>query len=191
MSERRSAAVPEAAIAEDAATEAAPAVENSAVASALLDIAEASRATPGVEELKRPPAGALLIARARAVEADGVVIELAGKKTHATVDDSVHDAVIATACARQEMVLVTVDGDGKPCIVGALRTQPTPGVDAMDEINLAARRVTITGGEEVQLRSGVAVIALRAIGEVETYADRILSRAEEVQKIVARMLRLN
>ena len=36
----------------------------------------------------------------------------------------------------------------------------------------------LTGAEEVQLRSGLATLALRAVGEVETSADRIVSRAE-------------
>lgn len=167
--------------------------------SALEDIAEASRkvettasALSAVEKAAPGLApGALGIARALEEQNEGVLIELAGRRVHAEVDRAVHDAVVTTACKQQEMVLVTTDDTGKVWIVGALRTRPTPGVDEMDEINLEAKRVRITGGEDVQIRSGVAIVALRAIGEVETYADRIVSRAEEVQKIVARMLRLN
>jgi hypothetical protein len=167
----------------------APTAAAEAPASPLEDIAEASRA---VQPAAAPVAdGALLIARALSDDPEGVLVDLAGRHVRASVDRGVHEAVIRTACKNREMVLVTRDEAGKVWIVGALRTQPTPGVDAMDEIQLEAKRVTIVGGEEVQLRSGVAVVAVRAIGEVETYADRIMSRAEEVQKIVARMLRLN
>ncbi len=181
----------------------APAVDatatEGAAPSALEDIAEASRtalpasaARSAVEQGSAALApGALGIARALEEQSEGVLVELAGKRVHAQIDRAVHGAVVATACKHQEMVLVTTDDAGKLRVVGALRTQPTPGVDAMDEIHLEAKRVRITGGEDVQIRSGVAIVALRAIGEVETYADRIVSRAEEVQKIVARMLRLN
>jgi hypothetical protein len=34
-------------------------------------------------------------------------------------------------------------------------------------------------------------MAVRAVGEIETYAERIVSRAEGVHKIIGRMLRLN
>lgn len=130
-----------------------------------------------------------LVRAARLVD-DGVEVDGPGGPVVAAVDASVHRDVIAAACERREMLLVAVDGAGLT-VVGALRTQPTPGVDAMDTIRLEARRVEIVGGESVDVRSGVAALAVRAVGEIETYADRIVSRAEEVQKIIGRMLRLN
>jgi hypothetical protein len=141
----------------------------------------------------RAPALQPGLAVARVVRSDEarVEIELAGARRVAAVDASVHPSVVDGARRRGEVVLVALDAGGAPTIVGALRTQPAPGLDAMDTIRLEARRIELVGGDEVQIRSGIAALAVRALGEVETYADRIVSRAEEVQKIIGRMLRLN
>lgn len=105
---------------------------------------------------------------------------------------TVHPAVLRTACERGEPVLIERSADGSVRVVGALRTQPSPGVDAMEEVTIEADRIHLRGQKEVTLESGAAArIALRAVGEIETYASRILSKAEEVHKIVGRMLRLN
>ena len=130
------------------------------------------------------------LARATRVVDGGVEVEGPAGPVLVPIDRSVHPDVVATACERGEMLLVATLADGLT-VVGALRTQPTPGVDAMDTIRLEARRVEIVGGESVEVRSGMAALAVRAVGEIETYADRIVSRAEEVQKIIGRMLRLN
>ncbi len=124
---------------------------------------------------------------------DGEVYEVrtAAGVFPARLDGTLHPAVAETARCRKEAVLVTRAADGTLVVVGALRTSPTPGVDEVEEISLTAKRIRIEATEDVQIKSGIAQIAVRAVGEVETYADRIMSRAEEVQKIVARMLRLN
>jgi hypothetical protein len=188
MTQRRPA--PPTAPVEVAAEDQAPA--ESSVGGVLEGIAEASvpRAAQPPAAVAVGPLPVLALARATRRVADELEVELGGRVLCAAIDVSVHPLVIDGACARGESLLATVEGD-RVTVVGALRTQPTPGVDAMDEITLEARRVNLVGGDEVQIRSGVAVIALRAVGEVETYADRIISRAEELQKIVARMLRLN
>ncbi len=133
---------------------------------------------------------ALGIARVVSIEEGRVDISVGGRITSAEVDATVHLSVLRTAESRGEPVLVEQRGEAL-VIVGALRTQPTPGVDQMETITLEADRIELKGKEEVALSSGVAAIALRAVGEVETYAERILSRAESVHKIIGRMLRLN
>jgi hypothetical protein len=162
-------------------------------------IAEASSAirpaTPVVSSEATVPAGAVgpggLGLGWLAGEGDAFELRTAVGTFPAQLDAAMHPAVAQTARSRNEAVLYTRGADGAYVVVGALRTSPTPGVDDVDEITLKAKRITIEATEEAQVRSGAALIAVRAIGEVETYADRIMSRAEEVQKIVARMLRLN
>lgn len=112
------------------------------------------------------------------------------------VDTAVHPGVIDGAIARGERVLVELDEDG-PVVVGALRTQPTPGIDRAeryqieaDSIALRGERVTVDG-QEIALSSETARLVLRAAGEIESFAERIISRASGVHKIVGRMLRLN
>ena len=162
---------------------------------ALAAIAEASRPTPAGEPTGAPLGGdpapaAVFFAPVRAVTDAGVEIDLGVSVKQAQRGHGLHRAVLETACETGEPVLVSREPSGY-VVRGALRTQPTAGIDQIDELKIEARRIELSASEEVQVRSGIAIIAVRAIGEVETYADRIVSRAEEVQKLVARMLRLN
>lgn len=134
---------------------------------------------------------ALGMARVVSLLADGFVeLQIGGQLQHASVDATVHPAVLRTAFDRGEPVLVEQRATSL-VVVGALRTQPTPGVDAMSVVTIEADRIELKAREDITLASGAAAIALRAIGEVETFADRIVSRAESVHKIIGRMLRLN
>jgi hypothetical protein len=170
--------------------EAAPAIEAPASSELEAIAAASSVASPEAPPLAGLVEGALAIARIVEIDHDGVTLDVGGRRARAAVDPTVHRAVLETARERSEMVLVTRGASGLS-VVGALRTQPTAGIEPVDELTLKARRISIDADEEIQIRSGAAIIAVRAVGEVETYADRIISRAEELQKIVARMLRLN
>jgi hypothetical protein len=133
----------------------------------------------------------LTTAHVHAVDDRQVVLALGGELRPATLDASVHPTVIAGARERQERVLVEEGRDGALVVLGALRTQPTPGIDAAASYTIKAERITLEAGEELTLTAKTAALAIRAIGEVETYADRIVSRAEGVHKIIGRMLRIN
>ncbi len=135
---------------------------------------------------------------ARIVSLDGAaaVVDVSGRSLKATVDASVDIAVLETAERRGERVLVEVAGD-RAVIVGALRTQATPGIERAERFDIQAGEVTIAAtrvsvdGDEVALNSKTARLVLRAAGEIESFAERIVSRASGVHKIVGRMLRLN
>lgn len=133
----------------------------------------------------------LTLAAVDHIDGARAVVRLGAGQISARIDASVHPAVIAGAHARGERVLVEVAADGQVVVVGALRTRPTPGIDVAEEYSIEAARVSIEATEEISLSTRTASVVLRALGEVETYADRILSRAESVHKIVGRMLRLN
>lgn len=121
----------------------------------------------------------------------GVVVVFGGALVPATLDPSVSPVVIEGACARRERVLVEEGADGALVVLGALRAQPTPGIDVAEAYAIKAGRLSLEAGEELSLSAQAAALVLRAAGEVETYADRIVSRAESVHKIIGRMLRLN
>ena len=130
-------------------------------------------------------------ARIHAIEGDTLRLAVGGQIVVATVDASVHPAVLRGAAERGERVLAERDERGAWIVLGALRTQPTPGIDAVDAYTIEADKVTIRGRSEVSIVTEAAGLVVRAIGEVETYADKIISRAEGVHKIVGRILRLN
>jgi hypothetical protein len=143
-----------------------------------------------------PPAAAMAVptlvtARVQEVEGDRVRLAVGSKVVLATRDPALHPTVLASAAARGERVLAERADDGTWTVVGALRTQPTPGIDVADEYTIEAGRVTIRGKHEVSLVAEAAGLAVRAAGEIESYAERIVSRAEGLHKIVGRILKLN
>lgn len=156
--------------------------------------ADASPAPHAGATRERPralPAGQLATARIVSLEGERAVVSVGWVEADATWDASVDRLVLEGARARGERVLVEQTEDGSLLILGALRTRPTPGIDAAESYEIDADRIAIRAGSELSLTARVAGVVLRAAGEVETYADRILSRAESVHKIVGRVLRLN
>jgi hypothetical protein len=145
-------------------------------------------------EATRPETAALpglATARVEALEGDQVHLVLAGQRVTATRDPSVHVAVLTGARDRGERVLCERGEGGAWVVVGALKVAPIPGIDVAESYTIEADRVTIRSGGEITLSTVTAALVVRAAGEVETYADRIISRAEGVHKIIGRMLRLN
>lgn len=136
-------------------------------------------------------APSLCTGRVHAVEGDLVRLAIGSQIVAATVDPSVHPLVLRGAAERHERVLAERDERGAWVILGALRTQPTPGIDSADAYTIEAGEVTIRGHRQVSIATEAAGLVVRALGEVETYADKIISRAEGVHKIVGRILRLN
>lgn len=173
--------------AEPAVTEPEPALPER-----LAEIAEVTAAQSNDPAPVPAAFGALALAFVCELRLPEVELSVGGTPVVGRAAPTLHPSVLETAKSRGEPVLVERQSNGAIVVVGALRTQPTPGVDAMEEIRLEANKIAIKGREEITLQtSGVAHIALRAVGEIESYAGRILSRAEEVHKIVGRMLRLN
>jgi hypothetical protein len=156
--------------------------------------AEPSEAKGRATPLRLLATPVLCTARLEAIEEGGgsaLRIAVGGQLVAAQRDASVHPAVLEGALARGERVLVERDAEGAWTVIGALRTQPTPGVDVVEQYTIEADRVTIRGRTDVTLTSETAGLVVRALGEVESYADRIISRAEGVHKIIGRILRLN
>jgi hypothetical protein len=137
-----------------------------------------------------PPVAVPALATAR-IDGERIRLAIGSQVVLATRDPGLHPAVLAGAAARGERVLAERDDAGKWTVVGALRTQPTPGLEPAAEYTIEADRVTIKAKQEISLVAEVAGIAVRAAGEVESYAERIVSRAEGLHKIVGRILRLN
>lgn len=130
-------------------------------------------------------------ARLAAVEGDRVRLAFGTEQVDARRDPSMHPAVLAGAFERKERVLAEHRPEEGWVVVGALRTQPTPGIDVGDEYTISADRVVIDGKSEVALTAQTASLVVRALGEVESYAERIISRAEGLHRIVGRILHLN
>lgn len=130
-------------------------------------------------------------ARIEAIDGDRVRLAFGLEIADAARDPSVHPTVLAGALRRQERVLAEHRPAEGWVVVGALHTQPVPGVERAEEYTIEADRVHLRGESEVTISSKAASVVVRAIGEVETYAERIISRAEGIHRIVGRLLHLN
>lgn len=165
----------------------------------LLDEVDCPEADDGAgEQAERSAALSVLAAvpvcgtaRIEAVEGDQLRLAFGSEVVEAKRDPTVHPAVLAGALERRERVLAEHRPAEGWVVVGALRTQPVPGIDRSDAYTIEADRVHVQGRDEVAITAGRASLVVRAIGEVETYAQRILSRAEGIHRIVGRLLHLN
>ena len=159
----------------------------------------AASAAPQADEVPSPlhpvPSLALpALATARLVEVYGngqARIRIGTVELDATLDPSLHPAVVRTALARGERVLVEGDGKQAWTVLGALRTAPTPGIDEADEYVIKAQRVRVETSGEFTVVAGAASFAVRAYGYVETLAEQITSRASSLHRVVGRVLHLN
>lgn len=164
-------------------------------------------ALPLSEPLKRPgePAGNLRSLPSpspagvmRAVLADGldeerraVTLRLGkDERIEAELDAALDPIVVRTAIARNERLIAVWEG-GVWLVLGALRTSPTPGVDAGDHFVIEARRVEVKAQHEFAVVTGKASFVMRAHGLIESLAQDITTRASSVHKLIGRMLRLN
>ncbi len=156
-----------------------------------LHIVPASAETP--EPLAASiPLWALTAARVVAIEADGrrARIQVGDEVVSVAIDPSVHAVVLRGALDRGERAIVQRDHQGLS-VIGVLRTCATPGVDEGEEYRLKARRIVIEADHEASMISGRHGLFVRALGQVETIAETITSRAAGVHKIIGRIIRLN
>ena len=133
----------------------------------------------------------LTTARIEEIDGDRVRVSISGQSVLTLRDEAVHPAVLRGAQRRGERVFVERRDDGAWVVIGALRTQPTPGIDVGEEFTIEAEKITVKGHSEVTLAAETASVAVRAEGEIESQAPRILSRAEGLHKITGRTLKLN
>ena len=103
-------------------------------------------------------------------------------------DESVDPELVREALASRARVLV--DATGAPVIVGVVQTARALRIERDGEVRARVEAFTVRAAREVLLQTGAAF--LRAKGaEVEIYGNRVLTRAREMAKVLARMINLN
>jgi len=119
-----------------------------------------------------------------------VTLRIGRGKVEAALDPALSEAVVKTAVRRGERLIAQREPEGW-IVLGALRTSPTPGIEAADEYVIEAKRVLVEAAHEFSVTSGASRLVLRAYGYIESLAQDITTRASGVHKIVGRMIRLN
>lgn len=139
------------------------------------------------------PASGMIAAVAEAFDEErrAVIVRIGKNETvEASLDAALDPIVVRTAISRKERLIAQWEG-GSLVVLGALRTTPTPGVDAGDHFVIEARRVEVQAEHEFTVVTGNASFVMRAHGYIESFARDITTRASGVHKLIGRMLRLN
>jgi hypothetical protein len=134
-----------------------------------------------------PLAPGLRTARVVAVDGHEILVAFRGREepVAARLDDGVEHALVQRALSGDDAVLVEVDPEIGPVIVGLVQRR----VPA--EIEIKAAKVTIDAGQELLLRSGRGAMRIREDGDVELVGSRISTLSRGLYRIVGRILRLN
>jgi len=129
-------------------------------------------------------ASGIQLARVLAREGDLFRVRCAGREELAGCDPSVDPALVEAAIATGARVVVE---DG--AIVGALATSRTVEVGRDDSVRLLVERFEVSAKEAV-VQTPTAFVSLKD-DEVELFGRRIVSRARELARILARAIQLN
>lgn len=130
---------------------------------------------------------ALRTARVAAVRGREAEIAFRGRGAAitATIDEGVDPELVKRAMAGNEAVLVEVDPEVGPVIVGVVQTR------VPDVIEIKARKVVLDADEELLMRAGRGAMRIREDGDVELVGSRISTLSRGLFRIVGRVLRLN
>jgi hypothetical protein len=144
-----------------------------------------SRRSPRVVYTQPPVVLAKLLGR----EGRGWRVRLAGAEHIASCDDSVDPALLDEAARCGSRVVIETSEDG-PTIVGTLTTSRAVRIDGEGAVDVKLKSFRVTVEDEVLLRTEGAFARVSG-GQIELYGQQILTRAREIARILARMIKLN
>lgn len=130
----------------------------------------------------------LVLASVVAREGDSWRVRAGGAEALATLEASVDAALIEAARASGARVVLEL-GEAT-VIVGTLQTARALTVGRDGDVDVDARAFTVTATEKVVMRVPGAFVMVSA-GEVEVFANRVLTRAREVARTLAAMIKFN
>jgi hypothetical protein len=137
---------------------------------------------PAAREAASP--GSIRLARVAGREGDLFRVVLGRREQAVACDPSVDPALIEEAIASGARVVVEED-----TIVGTLATTRSIPVDRQGAVQISVTRFEVTAREAL-LKTGSAFVSIKN-DEVEIFGRRILSRARELARVLARAIQLN
>jgi hypothetical protein len=145
----------------------------------------ASAQTPQAPAL---PAGTVLLATLVAEEAAGWRVRIGTREQTVPLDASVDPELVREALAEGARVLV--EAGPSPVLAGVVQTSRALRVNREGRVDATVERFRVHANESATLQTASAFMRVKD-AEVELYGTRILTRAREVAKILARMINLN
>lgn len=147
------------------------------------------RALPGGAPAETAPAsGGIRLAAVVGREGNRFRVRAGRWERLAACDPSVDLALVEAA--RASGARVVLEEGPVPVIVGALATRRSVEVGPDEEVRLSVKRFAVEAAEEAVFRTGSAFVRVRD-DEVELFGGRILSRARELARVLARAIQLN
>lgn len=118
----------------------------------------------------------------------GWVVDLGPVRRELDADDGVDPALLEEA--KEAGARVLVDASATPLIVGVVATRRALSIDADGRVAAKVRSIELSADEEIVFRIPGAFLRAKA-REVEVYGERVLTRARNLAKIMAAMIKLN
>lgn len=115
-------------------------------------------------------------------------VRIGAHDVEATLHPSVDPALVAEVAARGGRVIV--EQAPTPVIAGVLQTARALTMDARGDVRAQVRRLDVTASERVLLKTPGAFASITG-REIELYSGRVLTRAREIARVLAGMIRLN
>jgi hypothetical protein len=134
------------------------------------------------------PDGAVLLATVLAGEAGGWRVRIGTREQVVALDPSVDPALVREALADGARVLV--EARPSPVLVGVVQTSRALRVDRGGKVDATVERFSVQAHQGATLKTAAAFVQVKG-SQVELYGERILTRAREVAKILAKMINLN
>lgn len=106
----------------------------------------------------------------------------------AACDPAVDPALVEDA--RGAGARVVLDLAGAPVIAGVLLTARPVTLGRDGSVSLEVRRFVVTAAEEAMLRTHAAFVQVKG-ADVESFGNRVVSRARELLKVLGRNVRIN
>jgi hypothetical protein len=118
----------------------------------------------------------------------GWVVDLGAVRREMACDESVDPALLDEAHETGARVLI--DASAAPAIVGVVATRRGLSLDRDGRVSAKVKALEISAEEQVLLKVPGAFIRAKA-REVEVYGERVITRARDLAKILAAMIKLN
>jgi len=155
--------------------------------------ARRARRVPSKRSLGAPApaptvAGGVLLATVLAEESGGWRVRIGAEEQVVGLDPSVDPALVREAL--EEGARGLVEAKPEPVLVGVVQTSRALRVDRQGGVDAEVERFQVRASQGATLKTATAFLQVKG-AEVELYGERILSRAREVAKILARMINLN
>ncbi|AGC41707.1 hypothetical protein MYSTI_00349 [Myxococcus stipitatus DSM 14675] len=146
--------------------------------------------TPSAPAAQAQPVsdGAVRLATLLAEEPQGWRVRLGARELVLSLDASVDPALMHEAL--EDGARVLVEASATPVVVGVVQTSRALRVDRQGRVDAQVERFELQARQGATVKTSGAFLQVKG-SDVELYGTRILTRAREVAKILARMINLN